>query len=67
MTIEDRSSTYGTLVLIKGNIKLKEKKVCFQVGKSLVAAELTEIKETNDERSTNDINNNNISDYQIQN
>ena len=42
LTIEDRSSTFGTLVLIKGNIKMKEKKICFQVGKSLVTAGLVE-------------------------
>ena len=67
LTIEDRNSTFGTLVLIKGNIKMKEKKISFQVGKSLVTAGLIEIKETNDEHSTNDISNNIISDKKIQN
>ena len=46
---------------------MKEKKIFFQVGKSLVTAELIEIKETNDEHSTNDISNNIISDKKIQN
>ena len=60
LTIEDRSSTFGTLVLIKDNIKMKEKKICFQVGKSLVTAGLIEKMEHNgDKYSTNNINKNN--------
>ena len=61
LTIEDRKSKFGTLVLIKDNIKMKEKKICFQVGKSLVTAELVKKKETelySDEYSSNDINSN---------
>ena len=38
LTIENRSEKFGTLVLIKGNIKIKEKKICFQVGNSFITA-----------------------------
>ena len=38
--IENRSEKYGTLVLIKGNIIVKEKKIGFQVGKSYVTASM---------------------------
>ncbi len=36
--IENRSEKFGTLVLIKGNIIVKEKVIGFQVGKSYVTA-----------------------------
>jgi hypothetical protein len=38
ITIENKSETFGTLVLIKGNIKIKEKKIGFQVGRSYITA-----------------------------
>jgi hypothetical protein len=38
ITIENRSQKFGTLVLIKGKIPIKEKKIGFQVGKSFVTA-----------------------------
>ena len=40
--LENLSEKFGTLVLIKGNIKMKEKKIHFQVGKSYIAANLVE-------------------------
>ena len=61
LTIENRSKTFGTLVLIKGNIKIKENKIFFQVGKSLVTARLVEKRENNDEYFTYDVNDNNES------
>jgi hypothetical protein len=45
ITIENRSKTSGTLVLIKGNIKIKQKKIGFQVGKSYITACLVENNE----------------------
>ena len=41
ITIENRSQ-FGTLVLIKGNIIIKEKKVGFQVGNSYITAYMSE-------------------------
>ena len=38
ITIENRSERYGTLVLIKGNITVKEKTIGLQVGRSYVTA-----------------------------
>jgi hypothetical protein len=49
LTIENRSKTFGTLVLIKDNIKMKEKKICFRVGKSLITSRLVEKIETKGE------------------
>ena len=45
LTIENRSEKFGTLVLIKGNIKIKEKKIFFQVGKSFITAYVVEKNE----------------------
>ena len=38
--LENRSETYGTLVLIKGNIKMKEKYLNLQIGNSFITANL---------------------------
>ena len=38
--IEDKSSTFGSSVLIKGNIKLREEKINFQIGSSYISAYL---------------------------
>ena len=38
--LEDKNSTYGTSVLIKGNIKLREENTNFQIGKSYISASL---------------------------
>ena len=38
--LENLSEKYGTLVLIKGNIEMKEKNIHFQVGKSLITLSL---------------------------
>jgi hypothetical protein len=39
--LENRSETYGTLVLIKGNIKMKEKNLNLQIGNSFITVNLT--------------------------
>lgn len=36
--IDDKKSTYGTCVLIKENIKLREEKIHFQIGRSYISA-----------------------------
>ena len=38
--LENLSEKFGTLVLIKGNIKMNDKKIHFQVGKSYIVANL---------------------------
>ena len=38
--LENRSETYGTLVLIKGNIKMKEKNLNLQIGNSFITVNL---------------------------
>ena len=45
ITIKNRSQKFGTLVLIKGNIKMTKKKIGFQVGKSYITAYLAEKNE----------------------
>ena len=42
--LENLSEKYGTLILIKGNIKMKEKKIHIQVGKSYIQAHLKKDK-----------------------
>ena len=43
--IEDKNSTFGTSVLIKGNnIKLREEKIYFQIGRSYISARLIDKK-----------------------
>jgi len=39
--LENRSETYGTLVLIKGNIKMKDKNLNLQIGNSFITVNLT--------------------------
>jgi len=39
--LENRRETYGTLVLIKGNIKMKKKSLNFQIGSSFITVNLT--------------------------
>ena len=41
LNLVNLSEKFGTLILIKGNIKMKEKKIQFQVGKSFIQANLT--------------------------
>ena len=41
VVLENRSETYGTLVLIKGNIKMKEKNLNLQIGNSFITVNLT--------------------------
>lgn len=38
--LEDKVSTYGSSVLIKGNIKLKEEKINIQIGRSYISAKI---------------------------
>lgn len=40
LIVENRSEKFGTLILIKGNIKMKEKKIGFQVGKTYITANI---------------------------
>ena len=40
VVLENRSETYGTLVLIKGNIKMKKKNINLQIGNSFITANL---------------------------
>ena len=40
--LENLSEKFGTLVLIKGNIKMNDKKIHFQVGKSYIVANLVD-------------------------
>ena len=42
--LENLSEKFGTLILIKGNIKMKEKKIHIQVGKSYIQAHLKKDK-----------------------
>lgn len=44
--LENLSEKFGSLILIKGNIKLKEKNIHFQVGKSYIKACLSDVAET---------------------
>ena len=44
LNLENLSEKYGTLILIKGNIKMKEKKIHIQVGKSYIQAHLKKDK-----------------------
>ena len=41
--LENLSEKFGTLVLVKGNIKMKEKKIHLQVGKSYIVANVVNI------------------------
>jgi len=41
VVLENRSETYGTLVLIKGNIKMKDKNLNLQIGNSFITVNLT--------------------------
>ena len=45
--LENLSEKFGTLVLIKGNIKMKEKNIHFQVGKSLIKLNLVKKEKEN--------------------
>ena len=40
VVLENRSETYGTLVLIKGNIKMKAKNLNLQIGNSFITVNL---------------------------
>ena len=40
VVLENRSETYGTLVLIKGNIKMKSKNLNLQIGNSFITVNL---------------------------
>jgi hypothetical protein len=41
VVLENRSETFGTLVLIKGNIKMKNKNLNLQIGNSFITVNLT--------------------------
>ena len=38
--LEDKNGKYGTLVLVRGNIKIKKEKTFFQIGNSYISMEL---------------------------
>lgn len=38
--LENKSQTYGTLVLVKGNIKMKNEEINLQIGNSLISARI---------------------------
>ena len=54
ITIENRSEKFGTLVLIKGNIIIKEKKIGLQVGHSYITAKMSENNKTDTYIPTDD-------------
>ena len=39
--LENRSEKFGSLVLVRGNIKMRNKPINFQVGRSFITASLT--------------------------
>ena len=69
LILENLSEKFGTLVLVKGNIKMKEKKIHLQVGKSYITAKVGKINNSNDNKNNHnrntEINNNsnNSDDY----
>jgi len=56
--LQNRSEKFGTLVLVRGNIKMKSKTVNFQVGRTYITANLI-----SEERSILMDNNNNNKEY----
>ena len=42
--LENKSEKFGTLVLVRGNIKIKEGKIYFQIGNTYISVEVTNIK-----------------------
>ena len=51
LILENLSEKFGTLILIKGNVKMKEKKIYLQVGKSYIIANVE--KDNSISNSTN--------------
>ena len=43
LILENKSKSYGTTVLIKGNIKMKKKDINFQVGRSYIKAKMQQL------------------------
>ena len=41
--LQNRSKKFGTLVLVRGNIKIKEGKVYFQIGNTYISVEVAHI------------------------
>ena len=64
LIMENLSEKFGTLVLIKGNIEMKEKNIHLQAGKSYIVAKIGEYNDLNDnlENSNIIIEENNDSD-----
>ena len=54
LTIENRSEKFGTLVLIKGNVKVKEKKIFLQVGNNFISSRIVEENEFKCNNTNND-------------
>jgi len=38
--LEDKNGRFGTLVLVRGNIKIKDEKAFFQIGKAIISTEV---------------------------
>ena len=55
LIMENLSEKFGTLVLIKGNIKMKEKNIHLQSGKSYIVAKIGEYNDLNDNLENNNI------------
>ena len=56
LILENLSEKFGTLVLVKGNIKMKDKNIHLQSGKSYIIAKLGEDKNLNDNRKNHNRN-----------
>ena len=57
LSIENRSGKFGTFVLIKDNIKIREKKICFLARNSFIKAYLIEKNESEVNTTNNNITN----------
>ena len=55
LILQNISEKFGTLILVKGNIKMKEKKIHLQAGKSYIVANLGE-DNSNDNKKNNNRN-----------
>ena len=53
LIIENLSEKFGTLVLVKGNIKMKEKKIHLQSGKSYIVANIGKDNDNSNENKKN--------------
>ena len=54
--LENRSTKYGTLVLVKNPIQILEKKIQLQVGRTIIEANLMKMEEFEKLKNPNNIN-----------